>query len=163
VGVTPSTISQIESGLIYPSLPALFRMAEVFGTDMGSFFSDDCHAKSPVVLKPSDLQPFALPEVAERGVKAWCLPRAEISGPTTALLVEIPAATRLESHFWNSKGEEFGHLLAGELALTFQGRTHNVAVGDFVHIPDGWPTAWENPGKVSARLLWLMGDSTAQS
>jgi DNA-binding XRE family transcriptional regulator len=38
VGVTPSSISQIESGLIYPSLPALFRMAEVFSVDMGALF-----------------------------------------------------------------------------------------------------------------------------
>ena len=36
VGVTPSTISQVESNLIYPSLPALMKMAEalVGGPDL---------------------------------------------------------------------------------------------------------------------------------
>jgi len=156
VGVTPSTISQIESGLIYPSLPALFRMAEVFATDMGSFFNDGHREEAPIVLKPSDLQPYALPEIADRGIEAWRLPRVEISGTTTALVVEIAAGTRLESHFWKNKGEAIGHLLAGELTLTYQGRDHSVALGDFVHIADGWPAAWENPGDVPARLLWLV-------
>ena len=156
VGVTPSTISQIESGLIYPSLPALFRMAEVFTTDMGSFFSGGRGEAVPPVLKLSDLPSLALPEIAESGARAWTLPRVEIAGPMTALVVEIPAGTRLEQHFHRSKGEEFGHLLAGELTLTFQGRNHRVATGDFVHIADGWPTAWENPGDVPARLLWLV-------
>ena len=33
VGVTPSTISQIESNTIYPSLPALFKIAETLSID----------------------------------------------------------------------------------------------------------------------------------
>lgn len=38
VGVTPSTISQIESNLIYPSVPALLKMAEVLSVAVSSFF-----------------------------------------------------------------------------------------------------------------------------
>ena len=38
VGVTPSTISQVESDLIYPSLPALLKIAEVLGVQAGAFF-----------------------------------------------------------------------------------------------------------------------------
>ena len=38
VGVTPSSISQIESNLIYPSLPALLKVAEVLLVDVRSLF-----------------------------------------------------------------------------------------------------------------------------
>ena len=38
VGVTPSTISQVESRLIYPSLPALLKMAEVLSVEISTFF-----------------------------------------------------------------------------------------------------------------------------
>ncbi|MDH3344628.1 MAG: helix-turn-helix domain-containing protein, partial [Desulfobacteraceae bacterium] len=40
VGVTPSTISQVESNLIYPSLPALLKMAEVLAIELNSFFRE---------------------------------------------------------------------------------------------------------------------------
>ena len=39
VGVTPSTISQVESNMIYPSLPALLKMAEILSVEVSSFFS----------------------------------------------------------------------------------------------------------------------------
>ena len=42
-GVTPSTISQVEKNLIYPSLPALLRIAESLSMPVGSFF-DGCTA-----------------------------------------------------------------------------------------------------------------------
>jgi DNA-binding XRE family transcriptional regulator len=38
VGVTPSTISQIESSTIYPSIPALFKIGEVLGVEISAFF-----------------------------------------------------------------------------------------------------------------------------
>ena len=47
VGVTPSTISQVESNLIYPSLPALLKIAEVLSVEVSSFFQ----AKSDVAKR----------------------------------------------------------------------------------------------------------------
>ncbi len=37
-GVTPSTISQIESNQVFPSLPALYRIADNLSVDVASFF-----------------------------------------------------------------------------------------------------------------------------
>ncbi|MCP3933501.1 MAG: helix-turn-helix domain-containing protein, partial [Bacteroidetes bacterium] len=41
VGVTPSTISQVESGQIYPSIPALLKISELLSVDMASFFNTE--------------------------------------------------------------------------------------------------------------------------
>jgi transcriptional regulator with XRE-family HTH domain/KaiC/GvpD/RAD55 family RecA-like ATPase len=156
VGVTPSTISQVESGLIYPSLPALFRMAEVFSTDMGSFFDGGFPEDVPIVLRPDDLQALTLPEVADTGVKVWHLPRAATAFGNTILIVELPAGIRLSRHFCPTKGEEIGHLLHGQLTLTYQGRDLSVSAGDCIHLPNGPPSAWTNSGDVAARLFWLV-------
>ena len=40
VGVTASTISQVEGNLIYPSLPALLKLAEVLGVEVGQLFQE---------------------------------------------------------------------------------------------------------------------------
>ncbi|MGD9274814.1 MAG: helix-turn-helix domain-containing protein, partial [Desulfobacterales bacterium] len=50
VGVTPSTISQVESNMIYPSLPALFKMAEVLSVDVSAFFRDAAEDVRPSVF-----------------------------------------------------------------------------------------------------------------
>ena len=156
VGVTPSSISQIEGGLIYPSLPALFRMAEVFSTGMGAFFDSDRRKKAPVVFRPADLKGLALPEGTDTGVKAWRLPLVDTAGLGTVLIVEIPAGTRHSTHFWPSKGEEIGYLICGTLTLTYQGRDLPVTAGDGIHLPDGGNSTWSNTDETAARLLWLV-------
>lgn len=50
VGVTPSNISQVESNLIYPSLPALMKIAEVLSIDVSSFFSESAGTSNKVVF-----------------------------------------------------------------------------------------------------------------
>ena len=54
VGVTPSSISQVESNLIYPSLPALFKMAEVLSVELNSFFTELADSKKPVIFPAAD-------------------------------------------------------------------------------------------------------------
>ena len=53
VGVTPSTISQVESRLIYPSLPALLKMAEVLSVEIGTFFQGASDVGRQVVFPGS--------------------------------------------------------------------------------------------------------------
>jgi DNA-binding XRE family transcriptional regulator/KaiC/GvpD/RAD55 family RecA-like ATPase len=50
VGVTPSTISQVESNLIYPSLPALMKMAEVLSVEISSFFQEQTEPKKRLIF-----------------------------------------------------------------------------------------------------------------
>ena len=47
VGVTPSTISQVESNLIYPSLPALFKMAETLSVSPAALFQKAGRDEAP--------------------------------------------------------------------------------------------------------------------
>jgi len=156
VGVTPSSISQIEGGLIYPSLPALFRMADVFAVDMGSLFREDPPNGAPMVFRPPDLQPAVLPEIADTDARCWRLPEVASGGRFAPFIIEIPPETKLPSHFCRHKGRETGYLLQGTLVMTYGEKEHALAAGDFVHISDDWPTGWENTGKTAARLLWLV-------
>jgi transcriptional regulator with XRE-family HTH domain len=156
VGVTPSSISQIESGLIYPSLPALFRMAEVFGVDMGTLFQSAHDNTSPVVFKKNDMQVAALPELADSGIKCWRVPHIETESRTAPRLIEIPPRTKLTRHFFQIKGDELGYLISGTLRLTYRDMEYQLSEGDCIYFKEGWPSAWDNPGQKTARLLWLL-------
>ena len=61
VGVTPSTISQIESNMIYPSLPALIKMAQVLGVEVGDFFNTSSAPQRAAVFHPDGRSPFFTP------------------------------------------------------------------------------------------------------
>ena len=156
IGVTPSSISQIESGLIYPSLPALFRMAEVFAVDMGTLFQSGHEDIFPVVFGPEDVQAAELPALTDTGVTCWRVPRIEAESGHTVNLFEIPPQTKLPDHFFQKKGDEFGFLIAGNLRMHYHSRDYEVRTGELIFINDGWPSAWENPGFKPARLLWIM-------
>ena len=156
VGVTPSSISQIESGLIYPSLPALFRMADVFSADMGDFFQSGPDKPAPVIIGQTGRQATTPPDMVETGVRCWRVPEIEAQGRLIPGIIEIPPRTTLPAHFHQSKGDEIGYLLEGRLVMTYRGEAFHVAAGDFIHMADGWPASWENPGKKTARLLWLV-------
>ena len=60
VGVTPSTISQVESNLIYPSLPALFKMAEILSVEAGSFFQDSAGVFNKMIFPGADAKEVRL-------------------------------------------------------------------------------------------------------
>ena len=64
VGVTASTISQVESNLIYPSLPALMKMAEALSVDLTSFFEDRQEGTGRLVFTPADAVEVKFPESA---------------------------------------------------------------------------------------------------
>ncbi|MGD9330320.1 MAG: XRE family transcriptional regulator [Desulfobacterales bacterium] len=156
VGVTPSSISQIESGLIYPSLPALFRMAEVFAVDMGTLFQSSHDDRLPIVLGPADIEVATLPALADAGITCWRVPRIEAESGHQPNLIEIPPQTKLREHFFRNKAPEIGFLISGKLRMRYRNREYDLAEGDFIYLDQDWPSAWENTGHQPARLLWLV-------
>ncbi len=154
VGVTPSTISQIESNMIYPSLPALIKMAQVLGVDVGHFFDKTEPEQTPVVYHP-DGSLVDFPNLSKNSLRGYRLLPEKAAGRRQACLLEIEGGRKLPSHFFTGKGEEFGYLLEGELSVTIEKTTHHLSPGDVVHLTRDIPSQWKNPGKQTARLLWI--------
>ena len=155
VGVTPSTISQVESNLIYPSLPALLKMAEVLSVEVASFFQDKAEPKNLVTFPAAEAVEVRLPDLPEKSVRAWLLTPVDFEAKSEPYLIEVPAGATLNSHFFVHKGEEMGYVLAGKLQLKFKKAVHNVKSGDVVYLTSEMPTSWSNPGRSAARLLWI--------
>ena len=69
VGVTPSTISQVESNLIYPSLPALVKMAEILSVGISSFFQDAADTKNQIIFPGAEAIEMKLPDLPEGSIE----------------------------------------------------------------------------------------------
>ena len=155
VGVTPSNISQVENDLIYPSLPALIKIAEILSVEVSAFFQNAEDAGNDVVFSSSDATPIPLPGLPRGGVTARRLTPIDFDSKTAPCLIDIPSGTRLNAHFFIFKGEEMGYLLEGRLQMKIDRTVHTVNPGDVIYLASALPSQWRNPGDAPARLLWI--------
>lgn len=155
VGVTSSTISQVESNSIYPSLPALVKMAEVLSVQVSSFFGTESSPPRKVVYSSADYLNIKLPEVPVDAVTARILTPAAFQTKCELYLLEIQPGKKLTRHFFSHKGEELGYLLSGRLEMSLVNSVLKLKSGDSVYLLSEIPSQWVNPGPGVARLLWM--------
>ena len=155
IGVTPSTISQIESGLIYPSLPALFKIAEILSVEVSSFFKESTVTGSRVVFSPAEAQDVRFSNFPDSSIKGKRLTPVDLESRAEPFLIDLPPKTKLPAHFFIHKGEEIGYLLSGKLEITIDQTTRQATAGDVILLSSEMPSQWKNPGPDTARLLWV--------
>ncbi len=155
VGVTPSTISQVESNLIYPSLPALLKIAEILSVEVSSFFEGGRGKAETVVFPASQAVETKLSGLPEGGVAARLLTPMDLDLKAEPYLIEIPAKQALSSHFFTHKGQEVGYVLSGKVQLRTERGVFSAGSGDLIYLVSDTPSHWKNTGRGTAKLLWL--------
>ncbi|MFZ5447675.1 MAG: helix-turn-helix domain-containing protein [Thermodesulfobacteriota bacterium] len=155
VGVTASTISQVESNLIYPSLPALMKMAEALAVDLTSFFEDRQEGTGRMLFTPADSVAVKFANMPEGAIQARLLYPVDVDVKVEPYLIEISPKTTLPAHFFFHKGEEVGYVLSGKLQVRVGKGVHTLKTGDVIYLTSEIPGEWRNPGPAVARLLWI--------
>lgn len=155
VGVTPSTISQVESSLIYPSLPALLKMAEILAVDISSFFQESVDIARRVIFPFAEAVEVKFSDLPEDSIQASLLTPVDYEPKAEPYLIEIPPNKTLPAHFFIHKGEEIGYMLSGKLQIKFQKAVYTARARDIIYLTSEMPSQWENTGPGTARLLWM--------
>lgn len=154
VGVTPSTISQIEGNLIYPSLPALIKMAEVLAVDIGEFFPRSSDVDR-VMFPSADAAAVKSPPFGKKGIAGKLLIPFDFGARIEAHLIEIAPGKKAAPHFFTHKGPEFGYLISGALQFHLKTEVFTAGTGDAICFKSAPPEQWRNVGDETARLLWI--------
>lgn len=155
VGVTPSTISQIEGNMIYPSLPGLLKMAEVLTVEVSSLFQDKGDVRSRFVFPAAEAVEVKLQGLPEGAAFAKSLTPPDFIQKAEPYLLEVQPKKEIPAHFFLHKGEEMGYLLSGVLQVKIEKAVYTIRPGDVIYLTSEMPTQWKNPGPSVARLLWL--------
>jgi transcriptional regulator with XRE-family HTH domain/KaiC/GvpD/RAD55 family RecA-like ATPase len=155
VGVTASTISQIEGDIIYPSLPALLKIAEVLAVEVTSFFAGGEEGQRRVVFTPGDAMEVKLKDLPEGAALAKLLHPVDVRVKAEPYLIDIPPKQTLPGHFFFHKGEEVGYVLSGRLQVRVGQAVHTLKAGDVIYLTSELPSEWKNPGPSPARLFWV--------
>ena len=155
VGVTPSTISQVEANIIYPSLPALLKMAEVLSVEVASLFQPALELEKRIIFPSAEAVSVGFPALPKGSLEGNLLTPPDFQSKMEPYLIEIEPNQELPSHFFIHKGEEMGYVLSGKLRMSVNKATYTVRAGDVIYLTSEMPNQWKNPGPNTARLLWI--------
>lgn len=157
IGVSASTISQVEGQQIMLSLPALVRIARALGVSLDELVRPGPHTRESPILSRDKRERVCLVHMSETGLEVFRITPPGAEGGLEVFEIKVKSGTKIKGHFFLDKRHELGYLIEGDLLVSFQNRVLHLERGDAIRLVREVPQAWENPGQVEARLLWILG------
>ncbi len=170
VELSPSSISQIETGKMGPSVSTLYALAQAFGVTVDSILFDESSSRRGGPPAPSG----SARQMSEPGLsvqRAAGRPAIPLnSGVRWERLmfwddedVEFLQATyepggssSPDGSFVRHHGHEFGHVLSGTLLVVVGFDEFELAAGDSITFPSSTPHRLSNEGPETVRALWVV-------
>ena len=174
IGVSPSLISQVETGKSQPSVSTLYAITSALGLSVEELFG-------PAGARPEPVASAAAPGLRyltadrSRGVGPHVAheQREELvleSGVTWQRLGQVPhhhvdfllvtyapgSASSSDGALMRHSGTEYAYLVSGELELTLGFDRHPLGPGDAVCFESTTPHAYRNHGAVPAVGVWFV-------
>jgi transcriptional regulator with XRE-family HTH domain len=152
--LTPSMVSQIESGRLTPSLNTLGRLAGALGVPIAALF-DAAPAGRIHVTRRKDYPVVSFDGTSER----WAVLGAGLfEGKIRAVVATLDARSRgmtTEKVVIKPGQMKLFYVLDGDVALRYHGDRYTLETGDSALLDGGVAHGWENLGTRRARALWV--------
>jgi transcriptional regulator with XRE-family HTH domain len=168
VGLSPSLISQIETGKCQPSVSTLYAITTVLGVSVQDVFGESGPPSGPASgpAAPGQVR-SAVPGLAEPGQReileldsgvTWERLGHAPGSPVDFLLVSYApgGCSSPAGHLMQHPGTEYGYLLEGELVVTLGSRSHRLTPGDSVSFTSATPHSYRNEGTVPSVGVWFV-------
>jgi transcriptional regulator with XRE-family HTH domain len=154
-GLTPSMVSQIESGRLTPSLHTVGKIAAALGVAIATLFDSE-PAGSIHVTRAKDYPVVSFEASSER----WAILGAGLfQGKIRAVVSTLGPRERgvtTEKVVIKPGQMKLFYVLDGKVALQYNGDRHVLETGDSALLDGGTPHGWENIGARKARALWVI-------
>ena len=146
--LTKGFISQLERGLVSPSVVTLLDLIECLGVTASEFFKE---AEEEHIVY-SEEGYFEKIDDAGNSIQ-WVVPAAQKYQMEPLLVVVQPKQSLEEDK--PHDGEEFGYLISGKLNLYFGEKVYHVKAGESFYYPAKKNHRIENPGNRPAKFIWV--------
>ena len=171
VGLSPSLISQIETGKCQPSVSTLYAITSALGVSVADVFGE---------AQAGDGRPFSGQSITDQGVvnqaaaPVVCPGQRQVleldSGVIWQRLGRVPGSpvdflmvtyapggcSSPTGELMRHAGTEYGYLVQGELVVTLGFRAHRMTPGDAVSFASSTPHSYRNDGAVPAVGIWFV-------
>jgi transcriptional regulator with XRE-family HTH domain len=153
--LTPSMVSQIESGRLTPSLHTLGKIAGALGVPIASLF-DNTPAGRITVTRKADY-----PKVSFEGAsETWAVLGAGLfDGKVRAVVSTLAPRSRgiITDKVVIKPGQmKLFYVIDGKVALQYNSERHLLETGDSALLDGGTPHGWENVGNKAAKAMWVI-------
>lgn len=152
-GLSPAMLSKLERGRLFPTLPTLLRIAQVFDVGLGYFFAASTPRRSLGVVRAAERRPFV--ERLGRREVAWefeCLDFTATERRMNAYRVRfVRTAPKPPMH--DHPGAEFVHLLTGQLEISAGGETYRLGAGDSMYLDSTQPHGYRRLSRGPATAI----------
>jgi transcriptional regulator with XRE-family HTH domain len=153
--LTPSMVSQIESGRLSPSLHTLGKLAGALGVTIGALF-DGQPAGSIHVTRKKEYPVVSFDGSSER----WSVLGAGLfQGKIRAVVSTLDARSKgvtTDKVVIKPGQMKLFYVLDGKVALHYGGEQHVLEAGDSALLDGGTTHGWENLGTRKAQALWVI-------
>jgi transcriptional regulator with XRE-family HTH domain len=174
LGVSPSLISQVETGRARPSVSTLYAIATTLGISLDELLFID--ARRPAELRGGSVE-AAAGDAAEAGLPSDPVQRASTrkrirlasgvvwerltsaSIPNVDFLYvtyEVGGASSPEHEFQRHAGQEWGYVLEGQLGVTIGFDDFELGPGDAIAFDSTTPHRLYNRGEVPVHGIWFV-------
>ena len=165
--LSPSSISQIETGKIQPSVRTLYALASEFGVTVDEVLFDEPPLPGAPGTTTRAVEPgLSLQRAADRpaiqlnsGVR-W--ERLMFWGDEDVEFLEAiyepGGASSPDDALVRHNGHEFGHILSGTLRVIVGFDEYVLGPGDSITFPSSTPHRLVNAGPETVRAIWVVRD-----
>ncbi len=154
-GLTPSMLSQIESGRLTPSLHTLGKLAAALGMPIAALFESAPNGRLHVSRK-KDYPVVSFDGSTER----WHVLGAGLfQGKIRAVVSSLGPrgkGVKTDKVILDPGQMKLFYVIEGKVALHYNGEAHRLEAGDSAYLDGGTPHGWENVGPRTARALWVI-------
>lgn len=151
IGVSQSMISQIERGLVSPSLDTLWKMSHCLKLPISSFFEED-NQQHVTVFRENERF-----ELKKMRPNITYQPLSPSNGKEISLfkLILDPGET-LDNPLMFHMGEECGYVLTGTIRVTVDGQSYELHQGDSIYFDSNLPHNFVNVSPHISTAIWAM-------
>jgi len=135
-GLKARVVTEIESGALVPSLGPLIKIARVLGVRLGTFL-DDQENVGPVVTRAGEKRKVM--HVSDKNhpghsdLDFFSLAANKTGRHMEPFLIDIHPSSAQEAALSAHEGEEFIHVLTGEVEITYGTETYRLRTGDSIY------------------------------
>ncbi|MDT0182375.1 helix-turn-helix domain-containing protein [Microbacterium oleivorans] len=162
LGISPSAVSQIERGVLQPSVSRLIAITDALGVPLASVFEAD--AEPGDAVPDPDADGFVLQRaghgstvVLDSGVAFRRLTPGRTPGVDYFESIYPPGSSaHADTELFRHDGYEIGTVRSGELTIDFESERVVLRPGDSISFPCSRPHRIHNAGAEIAVAQWLI-------
>jgi transcriptional regulator with XRE-family HTH domain len=168
LGMSPSALSQIETGRSRPSVGTLYAIVTELGMSLDELFGSSRAGRAPVALVEAESAGAAPSPVQraearkglelESGVR-WerLTPTAEPATDFLYVVYAVGGASSRAGTYMRHTGREYGVVLSGRLRVSLGfDETHELEPGDSIAFDSARPHRLENAGGEPVHAIWFV-------